>query len=383
MSLGEIAEITAAARRLALGLPERSAEIEQARRLPPDLVQALREAGVFGMAVARSRGGPELTPTQMCEVVEIIARGDGAVGWCAGIGMDAGIYAAYLRPEAARELFPRNDLATAGWVFPAGRAERADGGWRITGRWQFSSGITHADLVVCGCSEFEGGDPIMAEGGLPAWRIAILPAADVTVLDTWHTTGLRGTGSHDYEVDGVFVPDAHTFSFYSRRLEEGPLYARTDTFLRKMAGVPLGIAAGALEFATGFLSKKIELPQGRPAAASARIQAAIGRAEALVGASRAYVYRTLDDDWQALLAGAPVPLGTAALARQFAFESCQEAVQLLYDTVGSTSIYTGRTPLDQALRDLITARQHVAAQDRMREFVGELRLGGTPIFPFL
>jgi len=378
-----LTDITVAARRLAIGLPERSAEIEAARRLPADIVAALREAGVFGMAVSKSRGGPELTPSQMCEVVEIVARGDGAVGWCAGIGMDAGIYAAYLRRAAADELFPRIDMATAGWVFPAGRAERFEGGWRVTGRWQFGSGITHADLVVCGCSEYADGAPVPAEGDLPAWRIAIVPAGKVTVLDTWHTTGLRGTGSQDYEVDGVFVPDRHTFSFYSKRLEAGPLYARTDTFLRKMAGVPLGIAGAALEFATGFLSKKIEMPQGRPAAANPRIQAAIGRAEALVGASRAYVYKTLDDDWDTLLAGEPVPLGTAALARQFAFESCQEAVQLLYDTVGSTSIYSGRTPLDQALRDLITARQHVAAQERMREFVGELRLGGTPIFPFL
>jgi alkylation response protein AidB-like acyl-CoA dehydrogenase len=335
------------------------------------------------MAMPRSWGGPELTPRQMCEVVEALAAGDASTAWCGGIGADSGLYSAYLPEAAARALYPRLDLATAGWIFPAGQAVRTGTGYRISGRWAFGSGIAHADRVVCGCVEVADGAPVLMPNGLPTWRVAIVPADAVEVIDTWHTTGLLGTGSNDYAVDGLDVPADHTFSFFAGPRREGVLYRRADNFLSKLSGVPLGVGRAALDFATAHLAAKLEMPAGRPAAANPRVQANLARAEALIEASRAYVYRTLDDAWDALLAGEQPCGGAAALARQFAFESCREAVQLLYDTVGAASIYAERTPLDRHLRDLVTASQHVTAQERMREWVGELRLGGSPSFPFL
>jgi alkylation response protein AidB-like acyl-CoA dehydrogenase len=371
------------ARRLAADLPARSAEIERERRLPRDVVEALRAAGVFTMAMPRAWGGPEMSPREMCEVVETLSAGDAAAGWCGGIGADSGLYSAYLDDSAARELYPRLDLATAGWIFPAGQAHRVDGGYRVSGHWAFGSGITHADRVVCGCVEFADGAPVLMPNGLPVWRVAVVPAERVTIVDTWQVTGLLGTGSHDYEVSDLLVPDRHTFSFFGGPRRAGALYTRADNFLSKLSGVPLGIASAALEFTRGFLMSKRETPSGRPAGENARVRANLARAEALVGASRAYVHRTLDDAWTALRAGDEPARGDAALARQFAFESCREAVQVLFDTVGAAAIYTERTPLDRHLRDLIAASQHVTAQERMREWVGELRLGGTPSFPFL
>jgi alkylation response protein AidB-like acyl-CoA dehydrogenase len=376
-------EVLSNARRLAASLPARSAEIERLRRLPDDVVAVLRDAGVFTMAMPRAWGGPEMTPRQMCEVVEVLAAGDAAVGWCGGIAADSGLYSAYLDDVPARELYPRLDLATAGWIFPAGRAEPVGGGYRISGHWAFGSGITHADRVVCGCVEYADGTPVLLPNGLPAWRVAVVPASAVTLVDTWQVTGLLGTGSLDYEVDGLEVAAAHTFSFFRGPRRPGPLYARADNFLSKLSGVPLGVGRAALDWTRGFLATKVETPTGRPAGANPRVQANLAKAEALVSASRAYVHRTLDDVWDALLAGREPERGSAALARQFAFESCRQAVQLLYDTVGAAAIYTERTPLDRHLRDLVTASQHVTAQERMREWVGELRLGGSPSFPFL
>jgi alkylation response protein AidB-like acyl-CoA dehydrogenase len=375
--------ILADARSLAARLRERSAEIERLRRLPDDVVAELRAAGVLSMAMPRSWGGPELTPRQMCDVVEALATGDAATAWCGGIAADSGLYLAYLADDAARELYPRLDLATAGWIFPAGQAHRVDGGYRVSGRWAFGSGITHADRVVCGCVEMADGAPVLMPNGLPTWRVAIVPADRVTVVDTWRTTGLSGTGSHDYVVDGLEVPARHTFSFFAGPRREGALYRRADNFLSKLSGVALGVGRAALDFATAHLGTKVEMPSGQPAGANPRVRANLARAEALVEASRAYVHRTLDDAWDALLTGGEPRAGDAALARQFAFESCREAVQLLYDTVGAASIYAERTPLDRHLRDLVTASQHVTAQERMREWIGELRLGGTPSFPFL
>jgi alkylation response protein AidB-like acyl-CoA dehydrogenase len=371
------------AHELAAKVRDRAPEIERLRQLPPDVVAGLRSAGVLSMAMPRSWGGPELTPRQMCEVVEALAAGDASTAWCGGIGADSGLYSGYLPEAAARALYPRLDLATAGWIFPAGQAVRTGTGYRISGRWAFGSGIAHADRVVCGCVEVADGAPVLMPNGLPTWRVAIVPADAVEVIDTWHTTGLLGTGSNDYAVDGLDVPADHTFSFFAGPRREGVLYRRADNFLSKLSGVPLGVGRAALDFATAHLTAKLEMPAGRPAAANPRVQANLARAEALIEASRAYVYRTLDDAWDALLAGEQPFGGAAALARQFAFESCREAVQLLYDTVGAASIYTERTPLDRYLRDLVTASQHVTAQERMREWVGELRLGGSPSFPFL
>jgi alkylation response protein AidB-like acyl-CoA dehydrogenase len=371
------------AHELAAKVRDRAPEIERLRRLPPDVVAGLRSAGVLSMAMPRSWGGPELTPRQMCEVVEALAAGDASTAWCGGIAADSGLYSAYLPEAAARALYPRLDLATAGWIFPAGQAVRTGTGYRISGRWAFGSGITHADRVVCGCVEVADGAPVLMPNGLPTWRVAIVPADAVEVIDTWRTTGLLGTGSNDYAVDGLDVPADHTFSFFAGPRRESVLYRRADNFLSKLSGVPLGVGRAALDFATAHLAAKLEMPAGRPAGANPRVQANLARAEALIEASRAYVYRTLDDAWDALLAGEQPRGGAAALARQFAFESCREAVQLLYDTVGAASIYAERTPLDRYLRDLVTASQHVTAQERIREWVGELRLGGSPSFPFL
>lgn len=377
------ADIVNNVRIVADGLSTRSAEIEQSRRLPADIVDQLRAAGVFRMAMPEAWGGPEMTPRQMCDVVEILARGDASVGWCAGIGADSGIYSAYLDDTVARSLYPTLDLVTAGWIFPAGQAHQTDEGYRVSGRWSFGSGITYADLVVCGCTQFAGGAPVLTETGAPSWRIAIVPADKVQVIDTWHTTGLLGTGSHDYEIDSVMVPAAHTFSFFRGPRRPGLLYQQVRHFLDKLPGVPLGIAQAALDFSRSFLREKLETPSMRAAATVPRVQGNLAHAEALTGAARAYVHRTLADEWAALEEGREPERGTVALARQFAFQSCREAVQLLYDTVGATAVYTERTPLDRHLRDLLTASQHVSAQERMREWVGELRLGGQPSFPFL
>jgi alkylation response protein AidB-like acyl-CoA dehydrogenase len=383
MSVSGYGDLMGRVRELAAKLPDRSAEIERLRRLPPDLVDSLRATGVFRMAVPRDRGGLELSPRQMCDVVEVLAAGNAAVGWCAGIGADTGLYAAYLDPAQARAVYPGPDMITAGWIFPAGQAHRVPEGYRISGRWGFGSGITHADRVVCGCVEYADGKPVLVADGRPAWRVAIVRPDQVRVIDTWHTTGLLGTGSHDYAADEVLVPAGHTFTFFRAPRQSGRLYQRVDNFLSKFPGVPLGVGRAALEFSRSFLSAKLETPSMQPAAASRRVQGDLARAEALVGAARAYVHQTLEDDWEAPPADADERRGRAALARQFAFEACREAVGLLYDTAGSAAVYTERTPLDRHLRDLITASQHVTAQVRLREWVGELRLGGQPAFPFL
>ncbi|MGY1669162.1 acyl-CoA dehydrogenase family protein [Geodermatophilus sp. SYSU D00710] len=364
---------------------QRAAEIAEARRLPADLVGVLKQAGVFSMPMPRTWGGPEMTLRQQVEVIELLSAADPSVGWCAMIGSDAGFYSAFLDDEAARSVWPDLDAVTAGWVFPAGRARRRGDGFVVDGRWSFGSGCTHADVIVGGCVEFDGDVPVTTEQGLPVVRIVIAPAQAWTVHDTWFTTGLAGSGSHDYSVQGLIVPAERTFSFLDRPRRPGPLYAFPGAFFANMSGVPLGLARRAIDVALQVAGSKVYRPRGNRMREEPRVRLAIARAETDLGAARAYVYDALDRMWDQLETDGVMTTATRvhlALSRANAFRMARDVAQQMVDVVGTEAIFTS-SPLDRLLRDAVTMKQHVVAQDRALELVGGLVLGEEPPFPFL
>ena len=152
-----------------------------------------------------------MTPREQCEVYEVLGAADASVAWCVKIGSDSGYFAAQLEESAARTLYPDLDYVTAGQVPPNGIGERVDGGYRLSGHWTFGSGSTHADVIATGFLVTEHGKPVMRDGA-PQSRIAFAPASLFEVLDTWHSTGLAGSGSNDYRVKNLFVPEAHTIA---------------------------------------------------------------------------------------------------------------------------------------------------------------------------
>lgn len=378
-------QIVEAARKLAPEIETRAREIAALRRLPADLVEKLRAAGVFRMPMPRAWGGPEMSPRAQTEVVEILSQADPSVGWCAMIGSDSGFYAAFLDDAAARALYPSLDHVTAGLVQPAGRAERVPGGYRVSGRWSFGSGCTHADVLVGGCLVTENGAPVLQPDGLPAWRIVMAPAASWTILDTWYTTGLAGSGSNDYTSEGLFVPEAHTFSLTEPARRSEPLYRFNGAFFANVNGVPLGLARRAIDTVLALAQHKIVLPELVLLKNLPRVRAALARAEMWLGAARAYTYETLDLAWQELNeAGELSPKTRLALAlsRVHALRSARDIAQLMVDTAGTAAIYAS-SPLDGLLRDAITISQHVLGQERMLEMAGSLALGEPPPFPLL
>ncbi|MDI2131101.1 HAD-IA family hydrolase [Yinghuangia seranimata] len=367
-------DVLHAVREFAATISGRSAAIEAEGRIPDDVVEGLRATGLLGALFPVALGGPGMTPYQLVTAIAELAYADASVAWCAAIGIDAGLCAMHWTDEQVRTLFPASDLLVAAVLPPLGRGRRVAGGYRVSGRWPMASGVQAADKVLCG---------ILAEDPTPAWRVAVLSAADLRVLDTWHTTGLRGTGSHDIEAYDVFVPREHTFEFTAAPLRTDPLYATTDHLVAKMAGVALGIGRAALDATRELLSTKTDSVTRQRVGRNPRVQAEFAHAETLVGAAGAYVRTTLEDSWRALTSGGTPEKGPGALARRYAFRACREAVQTLYDLAGSHAVYSDRTPLDRQLRDIVTACQHVAVQDRMLETVGDLRLGGEPFSPFL
>jgi alkylation response protein AidB-like acyl-CoA dehydrogenase len=330
-------------------------------------------------------GGPEVDIVTQTEIVETLSRADGSAGWCAMIGSDGGFYSAFLEDDVGRSLYPDLDAVTAGGVLPAGRLERCPDGYRLSGRWAFGSGINHANVIAAGAVVFHDGEMVAGPDGRPQWRVALLPATDYEVLDTWYTTGLAGSGSHDYRAEGVFVPAEQTFCFSDGTRRAGPLYAWPGLFIGNTAGVPLGIARDALDVARAIWADKIVVPDMKPARDEPRVRAAVARAEAMVGSVRSYVYDRLGSFWATLEAGdTPTLEQRAALAGSFAFtfQTCRDAVSLLYQEIGSQSVYRS-CPLDRHLRDLVTVSQHILGQTRILEMAGGMWLGQPSPLPVL
>jgi alkylation response protein AidB-like acyl-CoA dehydrogenase len=378
------ATILANARRIAPLLREHAAEVEAARRLTTPVVEALRDSGVFRMSMPRAWGGPEVDLLTQVEILEVLSRADASAGWCAMIGSDSGYYGALLDDTAARDLYPALDSVTAGWIIPAGTLEVAEGGYRLSGRWSFGSGSTHADVICGGALITEGGVPVPGPDGKPQWRVALLPADQAQVHDTWHTTGLCGSGSNDYSIDRVFVPVGRTFGF-ERPMREGTLYRWPGLFVANLVAVPLGAAADATEVAMDVLAGKMSMPEMVPARDEPRVRAGIARAQAMVGSARSYVHDTFGTFWATLQSGdEPAFADRAALAGCFVhtLTACHDAVAVLIETVGTAAVLRG-SRLERHHRDLITMRTHLMGQQKLREWAGGLWFGQaapTPIF---
>ena len=379
------AEILARARAVAPRLRERSAEIERTRHLPADVVELLRGTGAFRMTFPRSWGGPELTSVEQTEVIEALSYGDASAGWCAMIGADTGLHVAFLEESVARRMFPSVDTVTAGLLFPVGRAERVAGGYRLSGRWQFGSGITHCDWVASGAFIYRDGQPEPSPAGDPHdSRIMMVPRGQVEIIDTWHTTGLAGSGSCDYAISDVFVPEEHTFSFDTVRSGGGPL-AQPEAFMRNMPGVPLGVARAALDHVRGIATTRVHKPTGARWADNYRIQVTLAECEADFAATRSAVYGSLRRQWQVLSGGgtlddlSPDERAALPLSRLHCFRTARTIVTRLYDLLQTGSIYRS-SPMDRWLRDTTTMCQHIVAQDRILQSAGAHLLGGRPDF---
>ncbi|CDG88904.1 acyl-CoA dehydrogenase family protein [Xenorhabdus bovienii] len=366
-------------------LKENSEKIENNRRLTQNIIDLLRNTGVFRAAMPKEWGGPELTSIQQTQLIEILATGDVSAAWCSMIGMDSGIYSGFLPPDIARSLYPHLDMANSGWIHPQGRAERVDGGYVVSGNWRFGSGITHCDVLICGVLVYCNGalekDPITGEE--QHWRIMVAKPEQFNIIDTWHTTGLAGSGSLDYSVEKLFVPEKHSFSF-SQPYRLGPLYNSPDTILRKMAGIPLGMARSCLDYVRDQVQNRVDRETNTPWITDFRIQAAIARAEMELAAARASVYTSLEKQWQNILEGdepASDYRVVTALARYNAFQTARNIVQSMYNLLGGSSVYR-KSPLDRWLRDAQTMCQHAVAQDAILQLAGNVLVGGksTNIF---
>ena len=209
--------ILARARASAEEIAPLATQIEAARRLPAPAVAALVRAGVFKLLVPKVYGGSQAHPSTMIAVIEAIARADGSAGWCTMVGATSGLMSVHLDEDIAREVYGPPDAITCGVFAPLGRAVPTEGGYRVSGRWPFASGCEHSAWRMGGTMVMGDKGPELLPNGAPDVRSVLFRADETKVIDTWDTSGLRGTGSHDLEVSDVVVPRSRTFSLLTRR----------------------------------------------------------------------------------------------------------------------------------------------------------------------
>ena len=357
-------------------------EITEKRRLPTDLVEDVRGTGVFRMAMPKSWGGPELPLLEQLEIIEALSYANGSVGWCAMIGCDSGYYSAWLDDAVAREVFALDSI-TAGLTQPGNNATKVDGGYRVTGRWKFGSGVTHADVVVGGAFIVDdSGSMLSSDDGMPLWRTLVLPRDAIEVIDVWYPTGLEGSGSNDYAVTDAFVPDEHALYIFGPTSRPGPLYSFINV-ITKLAAVPLGIARRVIDETIALAPSKLALPSFVLISDEVRTHDALGRAEAMVSSARAFLWDVVGEMWEARVRGDETTARQRArvrLAMMNAGHSSRDAVALLYDTMTTSAVYQPNA-IDQALRDLTTICQHITMNSRSRITAGRVFLGLDPQDP--
>ncbi|MDP1820121.1 MAG: acyl-CoA dehydrogenase family protein [Acidimicrobiales bacterium] len=336
----------------------RASEIEAARRLPLDLLDELVGAGCFGVVLPVSHGGRGGDLPAALNLFESVAVADGSAGWTVMIGASAWCDVASLPRATFDSLYAGRDRTILAGAFnPMGASiTPGEGGYRVTGRWSFASGCEHADWLFGNC--IEG----FADGG-PKFRAAVFSPDQVTIEDTWHVSGLCGTGSHHFSVDDLFVPAERTFvPMVDHPALDEPIVrvAPPVVFGLGIASVAIGIARGAIEEIVALATGKVPLLAREPLAANSMFQREFAAADTDLRAARLLLQEVAGEVWLAAVAGEPLTLEQRARTRSAAVWVVERAVAIVetaYRNGGGSSLYL-ESPLQRRLRDIHAVSQH-------------------------
>ena len=323
-------------------------------RLADSTVNALRQARVFDIGLPVELGGLEFSPRQVIEVIERVTAMDGSTGWVVmALQMITGTTAAYLGEEAARELFDLPDYPLiAGQGTRFGEAKRVEGGYRLSGRWNFASGSQLADVIHTAALD---------ENGVPL--IFTLPKSACTMIDNWDVMGLRATSSHDYTVEDVFVPDSHVYEVTTKTaLHGGAIY---ELGLANMSGSQhggwaLGMGKRMLE----EMRKLAKVKSQRPGdgTTSDQFYAEYAQAEAKMRSARALLMETWADNEATIDRGEPLSTHQESLTRlslSNATWTAHDVCMMVYKWAGTAALRDG--DLQRYFRDMHAGTQHMSS----------------------
>jgi alkylation response protein AidB-like acyl-CoA dehydrogenase len=374
------------ARALAPLLEENAARAEELRTLPPETVRALADAGLFRFGLPGELGGEDADLRTAIEVWEEVSRADGSTGWTLmANGSGSAAAAAYLSDEAVAKIFGGDAGATVGGQFaPRGLGQREGEGWRVTGSYGFGSGSGHARFVSAGFIPMENGAPRMLPSGLPDMRVGFVPREQIEFTDNWNTLGLRGTGSFDYEVRGVLIPDGFHFGLFDREPRRGGAKYRAVFRLNMMMMTAAGHAAWALGLGRRALDEARAMAttrqrMGDPTALAGRLtfQRGYMEAEAKLRAARLLVLDRFAAVQEAAERGVPETAEQRALVRAatvLATDAAREACDFAHLRAGTVAIRSGSV-LERCFRDIHTGSQHAFIGEKVMADAATVLLG--------
>jgi len=383
-------DLLARARALLPLLESASDTMEASRRLPSAVVEALHDAALFRLLMPRFLAGGEVDPVTFVHVIETIAMVDGSTAWCLCQAAGCSMVGAYLTPDVAREIFGPRDAVLAWGPGPDARAVAVDGGYRVSGTWSFASGCRHATWLGghAAIVEADGAARRRADGS-PEGRTMLFPSARAEIVDVWHVSGLRGTGSDAFTVSDLFVPHAYSVSRDdpAERRHPGALYCfpSGSLYASGFAGVAMGLARSMLDAFVELARDKTPRGGRRALRDNHVVQSQVAQAEARLRSARMFLVGSLDEIWRDVGRSGTLTLDqrmTIRLAATYAIHQAKDVADIAYQAAGSSAIFTAGA-FERRFRDIHAVTQQLQGRQTHFETVGQFLLGLEPDTQFL
>ncbi len=362
---------------------------EQNRVMAPEIMEALVASGLMRMWVPQAYGGLEADPNESLDVMEQLARIDAATGWVVSNCVFISTLSQFLPEPVRAHIAGDPGIVACGTFVPPGTARATANGYIINGDWSFGSATQYATSIVTLVLLVDDDGELVLDGGNPVSIVAYFTRDDIEFRDTWFTLGLRGTGSTNFVAKELAIPKDHTYLLGPWEQKDGPfagpLY-RLGLMMDavRVAKVGVGIAQGAVDDFVELATAKTPAYTAVLTADRATVQERVARAKALVQAGRHTIRTTVSDGWAAVQDGSRitgercVPMGLAA---SFALDAAAQAVDLLYQS-GGTTAFRDESPLQRRFRDIQTLRQNAIASWSRYESLGKMILGRPSDWPF-
>jgi alkylation response protein AidB-like acyl-CoA dehydrogenase len=356
---------------------------EKQRSLSEPLVKALWDSGLMQFMNPKAAGGHEPGFAELIETWIELARQDGSLGWIGIANFPSASFAAALLPEEGfDEIFTahNNRVTMGGQFFPNGMGQKVDGGYQVTGAWQFGSGTGHAEYVCAGFLPMDGEEMLMADETMPLMSVAVVPRGQVKFTDGWHVQGLKGTGSYDYELEDVFVPEARIYPLMSRNAQRGGHMYQFGVMPVTGCGHAawaLGVSRSAIDDVKELAVNKVRMGDESSIGHKLTFQRNLAHHEAMWRAAHRLVVDTFTEMEMRIADGedlAPQMRCDMRIAATYATEASREVVQWAHLAAGTSAIREG-SRMERAFRDMYTGTQHAFISEKTYTEAGRLMLG--------
>lgn len=358
-------------------------QIDIDRQIPTELTNELADKGFFRLLLPKSLGGAQLAHSDFLKILEIFAAEDGSTGWCINQNNVFSTNSLRMPQGIAEQIYAEaRAVVTNGPPDSSARAVPCDGGYKLSGRWNFSSGITHASWIAALAPVLPADQEPSAVFVRESGRVMLIPKNDVKFVDFWPVHGLRGTASFSFEVEDLFIPEERTYSPTNQPREDGPVYGIPITllFASGFSTVALGIAQASLGTAMDLAEIKIPGRASRLLQDEPTTQRIIGEAQAIWHSAKAFLREAHASVWESAAANKPLTVEQRIklrLAATFGIRKSKEIVEIAYELCGSNAILD-TNPIQRQFQDIHVVSQHIQGRATHFETAGQFFMGLDP-----